>query len=53
MLFGALLALTMLGKGMALELAETIRADPVTRTWQRRRRFIRHHPNGPVRMITG
>jgi hypothetical protein len=52
-LFGSLLSLTLLGKGMALDVIRTIRADPVTRARLRRRRYIKHHPNSPVRMILG
>ncbi len=51
--FGSLLSLTMLGKGMALDVVRTLRADPLTRALLRRGRFVRHHPNGLVRKITG
>jgi hypothetical protein len=51
-LFGSLLALSMIGKGMAVELLQTMRADPRTRARLRRRRFLRHHPDSPARIIT-
>lgn len=50
-LFGSVLVLGMLGKGMALDVIDTIRADPARRARLRRRRFIRHHPKGPVGTI--
>jgi hypothetical protein len=53
LIYGSLLATSLMSKDIARELLGTIGSDRPTRTRAHVRRLVRHHPASPVRSLLG